>query len=140
MIIILRLCREVVIFLTECVLSYLPASSINRILSTNVSVKRVSFIAYEMTSNGPEDTFSQVMLKNLRDRGLDNLELFSKEGLSGLFSRYFGGTVQAQNMLQIYDTIVSPEEHQRLNDIEMMDEWEEWNLILQHYCLLYCTK
>lgn len=39
-----------------------------------------------------------------------------------------------------WDTLVSPEEKERVSKLEIFDEVEEWNLLMAHYCLLYSSN
>ena len=38
-------------------------------------------------------------------------------------------------MLDFYNKIISSDERKRINSIEFLDEVEEWNLLMNHYCL-----
>lgn len=37
-------------------------------------------------------------------------------------------------------SVLESEEKQRIERLELLDELEEWRLLLQHYFLLYCLK
>ena len=45
-------------------------------------------------------------------------------------------------MLRLYnfrDGIIDEKERQRIEQLELFDEVEEWNLIMSHYCMTICT-
>ena len=130
--------RVPTLFLSECFASYLPAVSLERIISfVATRFSHVSFLAYEMAN--ADDAFGQVMIRNLRQRGLEMGNVMSQIDMERLFQSFFGNC-SVTAMRNVYQSMVDETEHERLNRIEMMDEWEEWNLILQHYCLIYAWK
>lgn len=43
-------------------------------------------------------------------------------------------------MLQAYDTMVSAAEKGRISRLEMLDEVEEWSLLMAHYSLSVSVK
>jgi O-methyltransferase involved in polyketide biosynthesis len=45
------------------------------------------------------------------------------------------GNVECMTMLQAWEKLVTPEEKARVNKLEMLDEVEEWNMLMSHYCL-----
>jgi hypothetical protein len=47
--------------------------------------------------------------------------------------------VVARDMDLVYDTVVDAVDRQRVARIEMLDEFEEWHLLMQHYCLVYAA-
>jgi hypothetical protein len=38
-------------------------------------------------------------------------------------------------MLSIYTHLIPPSEKTRINKIEMLDEVEEWEMLMSHYCV-----
>jgi hypothetical protein len=42
---------------------------------------------------------------------------------------------RACTMLSLYHSLVSPAEKIRINKIEMLDEVEEWEMLMAHYCV-----
>ena len=46
----------------------------------------------------------------------------------------------AQDMDAVYRHVLDADEKARTERLEMFDEFEEWHMLMQHYCLLYaCT-
>ena len=43
-------------------------------------------------------------------------------------------------MLEFYDKYADKEEKARIEKIEIFDEFEEWNILQSHYCLVLATK
>ena len=47
--------------------------------------------------------------------------------------------VIAHDMDVVYERLITQAERQRVARIEMFDEFEEWHLLMQHYCLVFAT-
>jgi len=43
-------------------------------------------------------------------------------------------------MTTVYNSRLNQTEKQRIERIEMFDEFEEWLLLQGHYCLVYCYR
>ncbi|KAK4050758.1 carboxy methyl transferase for protein phosphatase 2A [Microbotryomycetes sp. JL221] len=141
------------LLLLECVLFYLPIETRHDILSwfsstfSNTTPRTTTMggtaerqqtsivVAYDPFRL--QDSFGKVMLRNLKERGLnwstkdmgstslkDQIEWYQQLGFKHC---------QAMSIKQIRDTILPLEELKRVNEIEKIDEIEELNLILDHY-------
>ena len=58
-------------------------------------------------------------------------------------NRYLGfGYCDAfcEDMRTLYSSFLERSEIQRISRIEMFDEFEEWNLIQSHYCILVAAQ
>ena len=130
------------LFIMECVSMYIPITESKSLLQAlSLSSDTVYIACYEPII-GMGDPFGRVMERNLVKKGIaspdccllqtrtlkDQLQkLVDAEG----FRRSVGC-----NMWNAYETIVTAAQRQRANQSEFMDEYEEWILIMQHYCLV----
>jgi hypothetical protein len=90
------------------------------------------------------DPFGRVMETNLARVGL------ATEGASLLETRDLGAqldrclatgwiTATGCDLWMAYDSVLTAAQRQRANRAEPLDEWEEFVLIMQHYCLVVAT-
>lgn len=126
----------------------------------------VCWASYDMIN--PSDPFGETMLKNIRRRGLHIHGFLDYPSLQHQEERFlkwkdiFRARIassssnnceqeskkrnkwrcRSRNMLQVYnhkDGIINELERKRIEGLEMLDEVEEWNLIMSHYCMTVCT-
>jgi hypothetical protein len=145
------------IFVMECVIMYLPDEASWNLLrylasngvETNQSNQVDSFVTIALYDPIPSnDRFGQVMLQNLHKRGIkgqkyqDGEQVLSLERtrtlsdhLAKLTKSGFDIAVGC-NMMDAYDHgIVSIDDRRRAARCEMLDELEEFALLMKHYCL-----
>ena len=109
--------------------------SLNLLNYFNKKFNNVILIEYEVIN--PFDEFGKRMKENLFER---NCVLFGIEDSSDVnahvnrFVKTGFNNAEVYDMLSLYDKIINKEEKLRVEKIEMMDEFEEWNLIQTHYC------
>ncbi len=48
--------------------------------------------------------------------------------------------VEAITMLEFYNKYADPAERARIEKLEMFDEFEEWNMLQSHYCLVLANR
>ena len=130
------------LFVSECVLIYLrPAEGDAAIHAVAEAFPASAFVTYEQIR--PETAFGKRMLENLACRGCPLLSLQRYPSLAAQEARYasHGGavTVRAKDMNAVWATL-SDEDVRRANRIEMLDEVEEWQLILSHYCFVVAAS
>jgi len=130
------------LFVAECVLAYLDPKASERLLEWCAQFAESSaFVAFDMIN--PEDSFGRMMLQNLASSGLrlpgmegcPTVEAHRARMLQQGFTE-----VNVAPMLQVYDEFFSNEERARVSKIEWLDEVEEWNLIMNHYCFAVGVK
>ncbi|KAG7366572.1 leucine carboxyl methyltransferase [Nitzschia inconspicua] len=136
------------LFLTECVFMYMPNEASQLLLQALSScVEHVYMACYEpiLGDRNARDPFGQMMEQNLIKAGVASpgscllktrtlLEQLHKLTNSG-FARAVGC-----DMWSAYETILTVEQRKTANQSEFLDEYEEWILIMQHYCFVVATS
>lgn len=130
------------IFLAECVLVYMePESSAALLEWCSSRFPDSLFAAYEMTS--PGDAFGQMMKQNIQGMGclLPGLEPYpTLASQEKRFNMAGWDSARASDMLTVFQEFLDREEVRRISKIEILDEVEEWELIMRHYCLVVAAK
>jgi len=130
------------LILTECVLVYMePEHSQNLVNFCTKFFENCAIINYEMIN--PHDSFGKVMVENIEDRGckllglreIDSIEKQKQRFLKGGFEKVFGVT-----MLEFWEKYAEKAERARIEKIEIFDEFEEWNILQSHYCVILGLK
>jgi len=122
-------------FLAECVLVYMEPTFSSPLLEWIASAFHESaIIMYEQFN--PVDPFGQQMMQNLMVRGCPLKGIMGtlqdqKERLLSLGWDF----AESKDMLTLFNHCVPSSEISRINRLEMLDEQEEWNLLLGHYCI-----
>lgn len=119
----------------ECVFTYIETKCTNQLIDFFVKFFNVvHFLNYEMFN--PNDQFGRMMVKNFAQKGYSlvgindypTMDSQSKRMKTLNFSR-----VEIYDMLDIYRNYCEQQERKRIEKIEFMDEFEEWNIMLAHY-------
>ncbi|KAJ1663796.1 carboxy methyl transferase for protein phosphatase 2A [Coemansia sp. RSA 1813] len=131
------------LFISECVLIYLDPEHSDAILDwITHNVPSAGIITYEQIL--PDDRFGQMMIENLRSRGLELRGLHAYPTLESTAQRFLSRgwhTARAVDLADYHDTCVEPSERERLARIEFLDEWEEFRLLARHYAFTFaCTS
>jgi [phosphatase 2A protein]-leucine-carboxy methyltransferase len=139
--------------LSECCLIYLPPEDAESVFSYFTSAflpaTPVGVIVYEPIR--PHDAFGRTMVSNLTARGIHLQTLTAHDSLAAQKERMrkhgFGGTegsdakgVQAADIDFIWQAWIEATEKERVENLEWMDEVEEWRLLARHYCLAWGWK
>lgn len=128
------------LFLAECVLVYMEEEHSNALLRNISSLFSESMlVVYEQVN--PHDAFGKQMMLNLRLRGCPLKGII--DSLDGQKERMQGcGWIlsSSEYMLTLFNTCIPPNEIARINRIERLDEEEEWNLLLRHYCITWARN
>lgn len=131
-------------FLAECVLVYMQALHGDGIIewaASSVPDAPSVFVTYEQTN--PNDPFGKVMVENLMQRGCPLLSIFDYSSMPAQQERYQRQGWQRTfiaDMNEIYDKYLDRTDVERIQRLELLDEFEEWHLIQSHYFLLVATK
>jgi len=125
--------------LSECVLIYLKPEYSDKIIewASNGFINSC-FATYEQIR--PDDPFGSVMMDNLNSRGCPLLGARRYPSLISQVDRYkkYGyNHSEAMDMFDIYNNILDNIDKYRIQKIELFDEYEEWKLIQEHYCIVW---
>mmetsp|Transcript_7484 Transcript_7484/g.14205 ORF Transcript_7484/g.14205 Transcript_7484/m.14205 type:complete len:373 (-) Transcript_7484:692-1810(-) len=128
------------LFILECVLMYLPESDSQTLLKSIPEAYKDAYLCLYEPILG-NDAFGNVMEQNLVRAGLATppSSLLQTRQLNEQLAKVVEcGWKQATacDLWHAYDTIVTAAQRQRGNRAEFLDEWEEFVLIMQHYCFL----
>jgi len=132
------------LLISECVLVYMDRSSVqslssgirNRFEAESGTNAKALWLSYDMFN--PEDRFGQIMRRNLRAGGIHvpGFEDYPKiEDQSQRFLSTGWQSTETISMLQAFRNMISAKERARIARVEIFDEIEEWEMIMQHYCL-----
>ena len=131
------------LFLMECVQMYLPENSSRKLLSTITQTCHNSYLAlYDPILQN--DTFGTTMANNLRQSGItdSSTSLWQTKTLKSQIQKLADcGFLYAVgcDMMDAYVSILKEEDRRRANRCEMLDEVEEWMLLMKHYCFLVAS-
>jgi [phosphatase 2A protein]-leucine-carboxy methyltransferase len=107
-------------------------------------IPNLGIILYEPI--GANDSFGQMMVENLAARGIvmptiqryktleDQKERLAEFGFTG--GNGGGGNI-AETIEDIWETWIDEQERERLNNLEGLDEVEEWQMLARHYCVAW---
>lgn len=127
------------LFVSECVLIYLDPAHSDSILDwITQNMSKAALLTYEQIL--PDDRFGQMMIENLKNRGLLLRGLHAHPTTESLCQRFLQrGWVAATaiDLAQYHDECIDKQELQRLSKIEFIDEWEEFRLLVQHYAFTF---
>lgn len=131
------------LILSEMCLTYLPSSTTISILQNllNTLQNTTSIILYEPLH--PTDPFGRTMIANLASRGIRLPGLEEVPTLEAQKTRLQGlgfEETQGRTVREWWDTEVDGQEKERLRGCEWVDEEEEWNLLGEHYGLIWGTR
>ena len=136
------------LIISECCLVYLPpddADAVLRYLSNLFpNTTPLAIVIYEPIR--PHDPFGKTMISNLASRGLQLQTLEKYHDLDqqmarlrthnfGRQSQLSGEGCQAADIDFIWRRWISGNEKQRVENLEWMDEVEEFVLLARHYCI-----
>lgn len=132
------------LFISECVLVYMQSLHGDGIIgwaANAVPDAPSAMLVYEQSN--PNDPFGKVMVENLMRRGCPLLSIHDYPTLEAQRERYQQrGWSQCTlaDMNEVYDKLLDAKDVQRIQRLELLDEFEEWHLIQAHYFLLVASK
>jgi len=137
------------LIISECCLCYLSppetTSILNTLLTTILAPSTpAALVLYEPIR--PHDPFGQTMISNLGSRGihLSTLKRFYSLAAQRLRLKT-AGLVDGQGARDVEglyygrgdEAWIAPEERERIERLEWLDEVEEWKLLGRHYCVAW---
>lgn len=133
------------LILAECVLVYMSGEASTNLLRTfNEKVFKpttpVLLLSYDAVN--PDDRFGKVMVETLLRRGIPLLginDLKNPEAHEARAKACGFNCVRSQTMRKLYST-VTLEEKKMLDALERIDDWEEWDLLHEHYTMTFAGK
>ena len=134
--------NDLTIVICECLLVYIDKSVTIEMLSTiNNAFSNVYILEYDLI--GPDDPFGKEMIDNLRNRDI-NLRGFNEvKNIEDQINRLKEAKFEDVNivdMYYVYFKLLPIEERRRIERLELMDEFEELNLLQKHACFGYASK
>lgn len=122
--------------LAECVLVYVEPEDSLALMKWAVKTFPCNvFLLYDMINGN--DPFGQQMIHNLEKRGIPLPGLKASPTADSYRQRLLSAgfaSAQAADMNTMY-AAVDPAERARIERVEILDELEEWQLIMGHYCI-----
>ncbi|KAL0024734.1 hypothetical protein WJX77_012039 [Trebouxia sp. C0004] len=123
--------------LAECVLVYMePHESAALLKHLGQQLPSAVCVVYEQIH--PEDAFGQQMMRNLESRGCPLKGLPSTPTLEAHRQRFLTNNwekAEATDLDTIYKHHLDPRDKRRIERLEIFDEFEEWHMIQEHYCV-----
>jgi O-methyltransferase involved in polyketide biosynthesis len=129
------------LFLSECVLIYMSAEEGNSIIEWAAKLEHSVFCTYEQIR--PHDAFGKTMIRNLEHRNIPLHSLLRFPELEDQEKRYKQagfGWARARTMLDVFDRYLPQDLVRKACQIEFFDEFEEWQIVLSHYCLVVAAR
>ncbi|KAM0350272.1 hypothetical protein ACHAPU_003439 [Fusarium lateritium] len=130
------------LLLSECCLCYLNVAEASDVISFFSSrILNLATVIYEPIR--PDDAFGKMMVSNLAARRIQmpTLEMYpTPEDQRARMGKAGFEMVHHMTIENIWQTWVPPEEKQRVDSLEGLDEVEEWKLLAAHYIVVWASK
>lgn len=124
--------------ISECSLIYLAPENIRSVLSLLPSLGFSDCAAFIYEQIRPDDAFGRTMIQNLVERGCPLRGILDAPSCDAQKTRLREcgwPHALAIDMHEFEKTCVDTREKDRMRSLEWMDEWEEYTILMQHYCI-----
>ncbi|KAI3332205.1 leucine carboxyl methyltransferase [Xylariaceae sp. AK1471] len=125
------------LLISECCLCYLEVAEASRVVKYFTDqIPSLSIVIYEPIR--PNDPFGKQMVSNLAARHIRMPTLEGYTDTSKQKARLQDGGFEYVHSLtieRIWEDWIAPEEKERVDSLEGLDEVEEWNLLAGHYSI-----
>ena len=134
--------NDLTIVICECLLVYIDRDvTIEMLRSITDKFNNVYILEYDLI--GPDDPFGKEMIDNLKNRDI-NLRGFNdvkdvKDQIKRLEEAKFEN-INIVDMFYVYFKLLPIADRKRIERLELMDEFEELNLLQKHACFGYGSK
>lgn len=130
------------VIISECVLVYLPkTATLSLCTALGEYFTEALWVSYDMFS--PADRFGVIMQQNIASQGYSVPGFHDFPTLLTQEERFISSgwsIAKALSMMTAFYAMVTREEQRRVSRLEMMDEVEEWHMLMSHYCLTVALK
>lgn len=133
-------CGIPTLIISECCLCYLDVDVARGVVKWFTDrIPDLGIVLYEPI--GTEDSFGQMMVSNLAARGVVMPTVREYKTLNDQKERLlqlgFCDGQEARDVERVWQEWVSPEEKERVDGLEGLDEVEEWVMLAKHYSLIW---
>ena len=134
--------NDLTIVICECLLVYIDRNiTIEMLSSINDRFNNVYLLEYDLI--GADDPFGKEMVDNLKKRDI-NLRGFNEvKNLNDQIERLKElkfEDINIVDMYHVYFKLLPIEDRRRIERLELMDEFEELNLLQKHACFGFASK
>lgn len=133
------------LLISECCLVYLHPAAAGAVLDYFTHLfpteTPLGLVIYEPIN--PFDSFGKVMVSNLAARGivLQTLQKYHSLDVQKARLRNHGfSSAEAADCNFLWENWITAKEKERIAELEMVDEVEEWILLAKHYCVVWGSR
>ena len=134
--------NDLTIVICECLLVYIEQNITIEMLSC-LTDKFSNLYLLEYDLIGPDDPFGKEMIDNLKTRDIHLKGFYEVKNINDQINRLKKVNFEDINivdMYHIYFKVLPIEERKRIERLELMDEFEELNLLQKHACFGFASK
>ncbi|KAJ2989777.1 hypothetical protein NUW58_g3295 [Xylaria curta] len=132
------------LLISECCLCYLSVEQASKVVEYfKTRIDRLSLVIYEPIILSLDDPFGKKLRDNLKSRGIQmpTVETFktTSEQEKRLKDAGFE-SCHSVSVRKIWEDWISPDEKERVDSLEGLDELEEWNIVGDRYSISWGWK
>lgn len=125
--------------IAEIVLVYLEWEIADQVIKECAQWLRGVKTFLDMEHIGPHDAFGKEMVRNIAARGSPLVGIERYPSIEAQIERFHDlgwPWVQGITLLDAFNGCVGSKQRLEMNAMELLDEVEEWELIMSHYCVV----